>query len=62
MSISSTDKATEEFQGLLESNYYKNEWSVNCADDYSEMKETRDTEAVKSFVKSKDFEYIKELR
>jgi len=55
-------KATEEFRCKFKSNYYPLERSKNNEVDYSKEKEHRDTEAVRRFVKSEYFEYMKKMK
>ena len=55
------EKAAYAFMAKLESGAYPLERAKNDAENYSEVKEERDTEAVQAFTKSMIFQVIKEL-
>lgn len=51
----STKEATDEFRSLLEGGYYTKDRSVNTAEDYSEYKESRDTQACAEYANTEEF-------
>ncbi len=55
MPTMSVAEATTEFGNLLDTGYYKQDRSVNSADDYSVSKEKRDMEAALEYAGSEEF-------
>ena len=61
--MSTTAKeATQRFRDKFESLGFTLEQSKNDAVDYSKEKEKRDTQAVKDFLKTREFDYIKKMK
>ena len=55
-------EAAEAFVAKLEAGVYSLERSKNDAENYSESKEARDTQAVRAFMKSSLFQAFKDLK
>lgn len=52
---------TKRFSERLEGNFFATERSRNTEVNYAEKKEPRDTQAVKQFLETETFEYIKNM-
>ncbi len=56
------EESAKVFIQKLSNGYYQYDRSQNNEVDYCEVKEKRDTDAVKSFVQSKCFETLKKMK